>query len=820
MTLRKRFFLSFFQFTLVGCLIVAAGYYAVFLWQVRHDFQQHVERAAAIIHDDLRLMQIIYLNQMKQAEPAIRNRLYMLDLWLQSEDLLPMERFDRTKSYYYFFALELVNYFRLVGAQNAAVYDREGVLVGMAQRDPDDPDILSGGVYLPFIEGGVFTQMHPEDRWYVYVEQETDIRAIPTPASVPTIFDDEIPTDGRFEIVSFPDGIFFEYCLPITYNHERFGIVRELRTVSDLDMHRFRRMGDVHVTLMIDGIRRLSSLDAPLDVDLSAIPTAPNIRTTRAAYLSKVGFAGGAFLLIQPRDEERIVLWRLFGVVTGILVLGSAGIAALSWRISRSLARPLEALCQTMDQAHHGGSLSIRADINTARIEEIGRLSRAFNAMAARLQHAWTQERLLRKDAELNAKRHIAMLEHEKNFFCAFLPNGVLSEVNASIRNRWPDLPISFRAFVPSEKIFRQILAINKQTPLIVHQDNKWIEWSITPIILKSGKVCEFFAFGRDITEERQRQQALETQLEDAQQTRFRYGALIGKHPLMQRVYSRISQTAASDISVVLVGETGTGKELVAREIHQRSPRSARAFIEVDCGAISPNLFESAFFGHRKGAFTGAMSHRDGYLIQANGGTLFLDEIENLSLESQQKLLRVIDTLSFRPVGSDRVISVDLRILAATNRDLMRDIADGAFRKDLWYRLQGVQIRLPALRKRKDDLPLLVEHYIRHHPQWREREFLPAEVMTLLFDYDWPGNVRELYRVLDSFFATGDLSIAPDLALSDTARFSLAEQLEQTEKQYIQRVLMACHGNVTEAAKRLGIVRQTLHTKLKKYGLR
>uniref|UniRef100_A0A7V4G9C0 Sigma-54-dependent Fis family transcriptional regulator n=1 Tax=Desulfobacca acetoxidans TaxID=60893 RepID=A0A7V4G9C0_9BACT len=306
---------------------------------------------------------------------------------------------------------------------------------------------------------------------------------------------------------------------------------------------------------------------------------------------------------------------------------------------------------------------------------------------------------------------------------------------------------------------------------------------------------------------------------------------IVGRSPAMQQVFAKIRRAAPSDSTVLLTGESGTGKELVARAIHRLSPRRDREFVPVDCSALVETLLESELFGHVKGSFTGAHQTKHGLFELANHGTFFFDEISNLSLNIQAKLLRVIQEREFMPVGSQKRLKLDIRIIASSNRDLREAVRDGTFREDLFYRLSVIPIHLPPLRERTGDLPLLVDHFIRKNTLKAKREVrgVSAPALKLLAAYPWPGNVRELEHTIERILILedGDLILPEHLPSFITGRqgefqvFSDGElALEEVERRYIQFILRRTQGNRSEAARILGINRKTLGQKIKKYALR
>jgi DNA-binding NtrC family response regulator len=309
--------------------------------------------------------------------------------------------------------------------------------------------------------------------------------------------------------------------------------------------------------------------------------------------------------------------------------------------------------------------------------------------------------------------------------------------------------------------------------------------------------------------------------------TRGRFEQVIGESPAIRQAVTLARKVAPTDTTVLLMGETGTGKEVFAQAIHAESTRSAKPFVAVNCAAFSRELLESELFGHRAGAFTGATKETKGLFEEADHGTLFLDEIGEMPLDLQAKLLRVLETGAFLKVGSAKEIHVDVRILAATNRDLKAEALAGRFRLDLFYRLSVFQIQLPALRDHPDDLPLLAEALTRQLAAklGRRPPQLSPDFLSRLLGYDWKGNIRELRNVLERavLLADGD-TLTPadlpfDLQLSGTAETPDSLSLQDLEKQHIRRVLAQAGGNKTRAAELLGIGLTTLYAKIKEYGL-
>jgi DNA-binding NtrC family response regulator len=298
-------------------------------------------------------------------------------------------------------------------------------------------------------------------------------------------------------------------------------------------------------------------------------------------------------------------------------------------------------------------------------------------------------------------------------------------------------------------------------------------------------------------------------------------GDVVGRSPAVLEVYKQVARAAQSDAPVLITGETGTGKEMVARSLHARGPRARGPFVPIDCGAIAESLMESELFGHAKGAFTGAQGSRRGVFEEASGGTLFLDEVGDVGPKIQGQLLRALQEGEIRRVGESTPIKVNVRVVAATNRDLRALAAEGKFREDLLYRLDVVHLHLPPLRERKEDIPALVEHFAARFARGGARPVVTTEALARLLAYDWPGNVRQLENVMARALAlnhTGILTPADfPSPIGDAARPSaagLAEDwpsLEELSRRYARQALQHAGGNKTEAARMLGIDRKTLY---------
>jgi transcriptional regulator with PAS, ATPase and Fis domain len=308
----------------------------------------------------------------------------------------------------------------------------------------------------------------------------------------------------------------------------------------------------------------------------------------------------------------------------------------------------------------------------------------------------------------------------------------------------------------------------------------------------------------------------------------------------MRRIYDMVKTVAATPTTVLIQGETGTGKELIARAVHRGSPRKDNPFIKINCAAIPENLLESELFGYEKGSFTGAHHRKIGRFEQAHGGTLFLDEIGELPRDMQAKLLRVIQDQEFERVGGLQTIKVDARIVAATNRDLRKDVAEGLFREDLYYRINIVPIELPSLRERRDDIVPLVSHFLDKFNRKLNRDIgsVDQDVIDCFMKYHWPGNIRQMENLLERMvlLARGNRIRSADLPdemflpengggtdlRGDQGMFKdiIREKTESMEREMIENVLNSCGGNVTKASRRLGLSRKALQLKMIKYDLR
>lgn len=339
----------------------------------------------------------------------------------------------------------------------------------------------------------------------------------------------------------------------------------------------------------------------------------------------------------------------------------------------------------------------------------------------------------------------------------------------------------------------------------------------------------------RDLTEKKEAEDALrlseqhKSYLEEELESTHQFDEVIGENSALKRVLKQVEDVAATDATVLILGETGTGKELIARAIHALSPRRNYGFVKLNCSAIPAGLLESELFGHEKGAFTGAIAQKVGRLELAHQGTFFLDEVGDLPLELQPKILRAIQEKEFERVGGTRTIPVNVRLVAATNRDLATMVQSGQFRSDLYYRLRVFPITIPPLRERRDDIPLLVRYFLGSHSKrmGRHIETIPSETMQALVKWHWPGNIRELENFIERsvILSPGPVLRAPlaELEAVEGTVLRTDSNLEVAEREHILRVLRECKGMIggtNGAAERLGLKRTTLNSKLKKLGIR
>jgi formate hydrogenlyase transcriptional activator len=382
----------------------------------------------------------------------------------------------------------------------------------------------------------------------------------------------------------------------------------------------------------------------------------------------------------------------------------------------------------------------------------------------------------------------------------------------------------------------------NEQRALAKDGQYRWFLIRYNPLRDEQGRILRWYATGTDIDDRKQVEERMRKEnlaLREEIDRSSMYEEIVGSSATLRSVISQVNKVAPTDSTVMIFGETGTGKELIASAIHKRSKRAARAFIRVNCAAIPPSLIASELFGHEKGAFTGALQRRAGRFESADGGTIFLDEIGELSVETQIALLRVLQEREFERIGSSQPIAIDVRVLAATNRDLEAAVAGGTFRQDLFYRLNVFPICVPALRERKDDIPLLVEYLVERYAKRAGKRISHIRKNTLeLFQaYDWPGNIRELQNVVErgvilceeETFSVDETWLQPKSSQPGGRLMPRSGILADDKKEFadrerraIEAALAECHGQVSGpggAAAKLGMPRQTLEWKIAAFGI-
>ncbi len=363
--------------------------------------------------------------------------------------------------------------------------------------------------------------------------------------------------------------------------------------------------------------------------------------------------------------------------------------------------------------------------------------------------------------------------------------------------------------------------------------DEKWVWEKGVGVFTPESKLLALEGFVTDFTDQKQSEQALIREnllLRSTMRDRYQFGNIVGKSPAMQKVYQLILNAAASDANVIIYGESGTGKELVARAIHKLSDRNGFAFVPVNCGAIPETLIESEFFGYAKGAFSGASHTKRGFLDAADKGSLFLDELGEINQNMQVKLLRAIEGGGYTPLGSRELRRPDIRIVAATNRNLAQMVRQGQIREDFFYRIHIIPIQLPALRQRKEDLPLLIDHFLKQKYADKHPPRIPGQVLDTLLNYHWPGNVRELQNVLNRYVTLGQLDFLEPLAEQpaekilpdmdpDRTGFDYQAAMADYEKTLLIRSLEKHQWHRGKAAESLGLPRRTFFRKLKRVGI-
>ena len=419
----------------------------------------------------------------------------------------------------------------------------------------------------------------------------------------------------------------------------------------------------------------------------------------------------------------------------------------------------------------------------------------------------------------VNARTEITTFNHAAERITGYHESEVLGRVCSSVFKT--DLCDSV---CPLRQSIRSRESIHGRRAIIRAKNGRPVPISIAayPLETRTGKLIG----GVEVFEDLSSLEALQRRFDD----KYRFEDIISKNAEMERIFELLPVLAESDSTVLISGESGTGKELVAKAIHSHSPRCEHPFVAINCAAVPDTLLESELFGYKKGAFTDAKVDKPGRVAQADGGTLFLDEVVDLARPLQVKLLRFLQERVYEPLGSTRPIQANVRVMSATNRDLLEMVQQGEFREDLYFRLNVVEIKLPPLRERSEDIPLLVDHFVRRFRTATRRhiEGIDDDALALLARYPFPGNVRELENVIERAFVVCQRNLIDVGSLPDHVQEHRTEGrlgggtgalLKSSEAKLIARTLQKHRGNRTRAAQELGIHRVTLFRKMKKYGL-
>ena len=575
----------------------------------------------------------------------------------------------------------------------------------------------------------------------------------------------------------------------------------------------------------------------------------------------------------KPYARQINQLWLQIAVLT-LGILAVALVASLLF--IKKVTRPLTILAEAAEQIDEG---RLERRVNIPAHDEIGILAQSFNNMLVRikdytrrleeknlqLDRAYKQTRTsFRISQEINSLSNLSAVcgylvnklrqivtcktivaavfinDNEKLFINS--DNGAMTLTGDAVRNAYKFFAeIEKMSFVPKNLIadgfYPDAFQSGKQAVVfpIRHEGQILGAMSIAcpgscECVTKELDVVEMIlaqstgAIKRAIAHEEEIHE-LRTRIEQSEG----FNGLIGKDPQMQVIYKLIEDVAPTDATVLVQGESGTGKELVARAIHNSSMRKNKPFVVINCSAYPATLLESELFGHEKGAFTGAIRQKSGRFEQADGGTVFLDEIGEISPTAQIKLLRILQSQKFERVGGEKTLTVNTRILAATNKDLQQEVKGGNFREDLFYRLNVIPIQIPPLRDRRNDIPLLARHFLQKFAgeQNKDLQHFSPEAMRQLLDYDWPGNVRELENSIEhaTVIVKGryvEVSELPAVIQQAKPRISKSpngpeRSIMENEKNLLREVLDECNWNKKETAAKLGISRSTLYEKLKKY---
>jgi two-component system response regulator HydG len=574
----------------------------------------------------------------------------------------------------------------------------------------------------------------------------------------------------------------------------------------------------------------------------------------------------------KPYRRKLTKLWlQTSGLILGILLLSLSGTLLFVRRITRPLAALVQAT-QKIDK----GELGVRVQVQGK--DEVGELATSFNHMTGRMEeytrkledqtmelertHNQTRtfcdivqeigsQRSLNEIGSFLIRRFQHILKCKQIVLLIFNINRDLLFALSAQGAKALEEPETLRTAEASLKGLKKVTFTNKvifKPPFVSDDFQAAKHRAIVPfhyenqtvgalfIACPGGCRCgaeDFNMASLILTQTAgviMRAISQEEELRDLRsrvESKKEFSGIIGRDSKMLEIYKLIEEIASTDISVMILGENGSGKEMVAHTIHNQSLRKDKPFIVINCSAYPVTLLESELFGHEKGAFTGATRQKSGRFEQANGGTVFLDEVGDILPSAQIKLLRVLQTQKFERVGGEKTLDVNVRIIAATNKDLDREVQKGHFREDLFYRLNVISISLPPLRERHNDIPLLAHHFLRHFVGEQDKkieEFSP-EAMRLLLDYSWPGNVRELKNSIEhaTVLAKGRRIEVSDLPAvfhntrSITIADGLLHSMEEYEKEFLQQALDEYGWNKKLAARRLGISRNTLYLKLKKY---
>ena len=587
-------------------------------------------------------------------------------------------------------------------------------------------------------------------------------------------------------------------------------------------------------------------------------------------------FAGKAGVLRlglseKPYRQQVTRLWLQMSGITLAILLFALTVTLL---LVRRVTSPLAALAEATQKIDEGG-LDVRVQVQGQ--DEVGRLAASFNHMVARLEEY--TGRLEEQTMELERAHH------QTRTVCGIVQEvgalRSLSEISSSLINTFKNIlkcnhmallifsgnnDILFTTSFGGTKALSEPEAIETATaalrgltkvtfmkkgtfnpPLVPEHFQTAARQAVIPLqhekqllgalVFACPGECEcnlkevdvvglMLGQASGVIKRAVLQEEELRELQSRVETTAEFSGIVGKDPKMQVIYKLIEDIAPTDATVLIQGGSGTGKELVARAIHRESPRKTKPFVVINCSAYPATLLESELFGHEKGAFTGAIRQKSGRFEQAHGGTVFLDEIGEIAPSAQIKLLRVLQTQKFERIGGEKTLNVNVRIIAATNKELLQQVKQGTFREDLYYRLNVIPINLPPLSARSNDIPLLARHFLRRFAVEQSKkigDFSP-ESLRLLLDYPWPGNVRELENTIEhaTVLVKGGRIEASELPAVLHSTISATDvgkppTLVDHEKKLLQEVLEKCGWNKKQAAKRLGISRSTLYDKLKKY---